>query len=145
MQMLSQPDLTIDPAAAIYVKDEVVDVVFADCDGELLSREGPNLYRNGDALITGSTNDRWSVSRDRFDDKYEMVEPHSHGERGRYRARPVPVFAKQMHAPFTLARQIGGDVLNGLALDWMLQYGPGDYGVVENARFLRVYRRARQK
>lgn len=141
MQILSQPDLTTDPTAAIYIKDEIVDVVFAERDGELLSREGPNRYRSGDALITGSTNDQWSVSRDRFDAKYETVGPHSHGERGRYRAKPVPVWAKQMGTSFSLARRVGGDVLNGLAQDWVLQYAPGDYGVVANARFQQVYRR----
>lgn len=82
MQKLSQRDLTIDPTAATFTKDEIVDVVFADDDGELLSREGPNHYRSG-------------------------------------------------------------DVLNGVAHDWVLQYAPGDYGVVENARFLRVYRLAK--
>jgi hypothetical protein len=42
---------------------------------------------------------------------------------------------------FTIARSAGGDLLRGLANDWLLQYAPGDYGVVENARFARVYRR----
>ena len=142
MQTLFQPDLTTDPTAAIYIKDEIVDVVFAERDGELLSREGPNRYRIGDALVTGSTNDQWSVSRDRFDARYEVLDPRSDGEQGRYRAKPVPVWAKQMSTPFTLARRVGGDVLNGLTQDWVLQYAPGDYGVVENARFQRVYRRA---
>ncbi len=136
-----KPDLTTDPAAALYIKDEIVDVVFAERDGELVSREGPNRYCIGDALITGSTNDQWSVSRDRFDARYETLGPHLHGEQGRYRAKPVPVRAKQMSTPFTLARRVGGDMLSGLAQDWLLQYAPGDYGVVENARFQRVYRR----
>ena len=37
-------------------------------------------------------------------------------------------------------RAHGGDLLRGAALDWLLQYAPGDYGIVENARFQAVYR-----
>jgi hypothetical protein len=134
-------DLTQDRAASLFVKDEVVDVVFAASAGELISREGPNRYRAGDALITGSTGDHWSVSRNRFDAKYIPVAPVEAGEDGCYRARPLPVLAKQMAEAFTLARSTGGDVLQGEAQDWLLQYAPGDFGIIENARFQRVYRR----
>ena len=140
MLALKNIDLATDPAAAWFVKDEVVAVVFATEDGELISREGPNRYRQGDALITGSTGDRWSVSRDRFDARYLPLPPVTAGEGGRYRARPVPVLAKQIAEPFTVARSAGGDLLSGVALDWVLQYAPGDYGLVENARFQQVYR-----
>jgi hypothetical protein len=140
MLELKNIDLTSDASAALFVKDEVVEVVFADADGELISREGPNRFHAGDALITGSTGDRWSVSRDRFDTKYIPVTPVKVGEGGRYRSRPVPVLARQMAEAFTLARSSGGDMLQGLAQDWVLQYAPGDFGVVENARFQKVYR-----
>ena len=36
----------------------------------------------------------------------------------------------------------GGDVLHGAAGDWIMQYAPGDYGVVQAARFAKVYRLA---
>ena len=89
----SNIDLGRDAAARSYVKDEVVDVVFAVAAGELISREGPNRYAAGDALVTGSTGDRWSVSRSRFDAKYVAVPPLRQGSDGRYSARPVPVLA----------------------------------------------------
>ena len=44
--------------------------------------------------------------------------------------------------PFSVSRRAGGDLLNGNAGDWLLQYAPGDYGLIEDARFQRVYRRA---
>lgn len=135
-------DLCTDVNAGTYVKDEVVHVVFAEKAGEVQSREGPNHYRCNDALITGSTGDRWSVSRNRFDEKYAAIPPLVHGESGSYRAKPIPVRAMQMREPFTVARCAGGDVLHGLALDWVLQYAPGDYGVIENTRFQRVYKPA---
>jgi hypothetical protein len=137
--MLTDIDLRTDAAAATYIKDETVDVVIAGTDGELISREGPNRYCAGDAIITGSTGDRWSVTRDRFDAKYEPLPPVTAGHDGRYRSRPLPVLAKQMDEAFCIARTAGGDVLQGQAGDWLLQYAPGDYGVVENARFIKVY------
>lgn len=139
MLKLDNLDLRTDSAATAFVKTEVVQVIFATGQGELISREGPNTYMTGDALITGSTGDRWSVSRNRFEAKYEPLAA-SMGEDGAYRARPVPVLAKQIAEPFTIARSAGGDLLQGRAGDWLMQYAPGDYGVVENARFQQVYR-----
>lgn len=141
MLQLKNIDLTTDDSASLFVKDEVVAVVFADVAGELISREGPNRFEAGDALITGSTGDRWSVSRSRFDARYFPIARTKAGEDGCYQARPAQILAKQMVEAFTLARSLGGDVLSGLAHDWVIQYAPGDFGIVENARFQRVYRR----
>ena len=140
-------DLTSDPEARPFVKTEVVDVVFATSDGELTSREGANTYRSGDAIITGSTGDKWSVSRDRFNLKYESAtatirtpcpnpNPSSNGSaseapgilvatrNGQFRARPIPVMAKQINESFRAARSAGGDMLTGDPGDWLLQYEP---------------------
>lgn len=141
MRELKHIDLSTDPAAARYVKTEIVSVAFAPEAGELASLEGPNRYRAGDALITGSTGSRWSVSRERFDAKYEAVAPAAAGKDGRYAARPVPVLAKQIAEPFTAQRSAGGDILRGNAGDWLLQYGPGDHGVAEQRRFAAIYRK----
>jgi len=139
MLALENVDLRTDPRAARYVKNETVHVIFAQRAGEVASREGPNRYAAGDALITGSTGDRWCVSRDRFDAKYEPAEPLAHGADGAYRNKPLPVLARQMHEPFCIARSAGGDLLRGAAGDWLLQYAPGDFGLCENARFRLVY------
>ncbi|CAG2126786.1 PGDYG domain-containing protein [Cupriavidus plantarum] len=137
MTLLDNIDLRHDAAAALYVKEETVQVEFAAEPGELVSREGPNRYRVGDAIVTGSTGDRWCVSRDRFDARYDAL-----AEPGAYRNKPVPVLAKEMTTPFSIARSAGGDVLHGKAGDWLMQYAPGDYGITERARFLAVYRLA---
>jgi len=141
MRELKNVDLTTDPAAASYVKTEVVTVTFAREDGELLSLEGPNRYAAGDALVTGSTGSRWSVSRQRFDLKYEAVPPTRMGDDGSYRARPIPVLAKRIPEAFTAARSAGGDVLRGNAGDWLLQYASGDFGIADQTRFAQVYRK----
>ena len=141
MLELRNIDLTADPLAARYVKEEIVDVEFARQAGDLISLEGPNRYQVGDALITGSTGSRWSVSRDRFDAKYEALPPTRMGDDGRYAARPVPVLARQIHEAFSAERSAGGDRLQGKAGDWLLQYGPGDFGVAGQERFKRIYRK----
>jgi hypothetical protein len=135
-------DLAKDPQARQFVKSEIVIVQFAKHSGEVSSREGGNRYAIGDALITGSTGDQWSVSRDRFDAKYAPVAPLMHGHGGAYRNLPKPVFAKQMSAAFSVERVAGGDVIHGHAGDWLMQYGPGDYGIVDQRKFEKVYRQA---
>jgi hypothetical protein len=140
MRSLNNPDLTTDPAARRAIKDEKVVVEFATESGDLVSAVGVNHYVPGDALITGSTGDRWCVSRDRFDSKYEPQSPTLHGNAGLYRNRPVAVLAKQMSERFSVDRMAGGDGLQGEAGDWLIQYAPGDYGIVERTRFERVYR-----
>ena len=137
---INHPDLTADPEARRAVKNERVSVEFAAESGQLISAVGINRYSRGDALITGSTGDRWCVSRDRFDAKYEPEPPTAPGGAGEYRNRPVAVLAKRMSQPFTVARTAGGDSLSGGAGDWLIQYAPGDYGIVERTRFASVYR-----
>ena len=141
MLNLENINLAADLLAARYVKAEIVDVSFAREAGVLISLEGPNNYQPGDALITGSTGSRWSVSRERFDAKYAPMPPVVAGEDGSYRSKPVPVLARQIHEPFTAARSAGGDVLTGNAGDWLLEYAPGDYGVATAGRFAQVYRK----
>lgn len=140
MKHLTNIDLRMDPVARPYVKDEVVAVTFASEDGEVGSREGANRFEVGDALITGSTGDRWSVSRCRFDEKYEAILPKAHGEPGSYRNKRIPALAKQMPLAFSVARSEGGDVIQGKSGDWLMQYGPGDYGIVDELKFAKVYR-----
>ena len=142
MRHFASPSLEHDPEAAAYVKAEGVEVRFATSTGVLTSREGPNQYGVGDAIVTGSTGDRWSVTRDRFSTRYEAEPPLQMGQDGRYRARPLPVLAKQINEPFSVSRRAGGDLLKGNPGDWLLQYAPGDHGLIEDARFQRVYRRA---
>ena len=141
MLELTDIDLTTDPLAARYAKTETVSVTFAQHAGELQSLEGPNRYQVGDALITGSTGTRWSVSRDRFDAKYAAATPAGTNKDGRYQARPLPVLARQIFEPFTARRSSGGDALRGDAGDWLLQYGPSDFGIARHARFAQVYKK----
>jgi len=133
-------DLRQDRCAALYIKEETVQVVFARTGGTIASREGQYQYRAGDALIVGSAGDHWSVSRARFEQRYRPLAPLPEGADGRYRSQPLPVLARQVPKAFTVRRCEGGDLLRGAAGDWLLQYAPGDWGIVEDAKFLRLYR-----
>ena len=133
-------DLCMDANAAEYVKNETVQVSFAISAGAVASREGANHYQPGDALVTGSGGDRWSVSRLRFAVRYEPVPPLISGADGAYRNKPLPVLARRIAVDFSVRRTVGGDLLQGSAGDWLLQYAPGDWGVVERTKFERVYR-----
>jgi uncharacterized protein (DUF2237 family) len=137
---LENPELTAESGACWVVKDEVVSVEFAVAAGILESAVGPNRYVARDALLTGSTGDRWCVSRDRFDAKYQPEAPTVGGQDGPYRNRPLPVLAKRMTVAFAVERSVGGDLLRGNAGDWLVQYAPGDHGIVAAARFDSVYR-----
>jgi hypothetical protein len=140
MLELGCPELAADPASVRVVKSEIVTVEFAARAGELESAVGKNRYAAGDALIAGSTGDRWSVSRDRFDAKYRPCDGTLPGHAGHYCNLPAPVIAKRLAEPFRIARRPGGDVLAGRAGDWAVQYGPDDYGIVDAERFARVYK-----
>ena len=140
LQPLEDLDLTGNIDAVWAVKDELVTVEFAIAAGALESAVGENRYAAGDALITGTTGDRWCVSRDRFEAKYAAQAPTQNGRPGSYRNLPIPVRARRMDAPFCVRRSVGGDVLCGEAGDWLVQYAPGDHGIVAQDRFARVYR-----
>lgn len=142
MLRLENIDLRSDDDARRYFKEESVTVHFARVAGEVMSLEGLNRFTLGDAIITASTGERWVVSRDRFDAKYEPAPPTRAGDDGAYQAKVVFVLAKQMHTPFSIERTRGGDVLQGAPGDWLMQYSPGEYGIVKQERFARVYRNA---
>jgi hypothetical protein len=142
MVELNDVDLRADPDAASYIKTEVVDVQFALQDGELLSLEGPNRYRAGDALVSAQGGNRWSVARERFEHKYQPVPPTAMGQDGAYQARPIPVLAKRIEHAFSIPRCAGGDRRQGKPGDWLLQYAPGDFGLAAQSRFAQVYRKA---
>jgi hypothetical protein len=137
---LGCPRLSEDPHAMRVVKDEEVAVEFAADPGLIMSAVGPNHYARGDALITGSTGDRWAVTRDRFDAKYQPSGGQSAGTAGLYRNYPVIIWAKKIDVPFTIERCRGGDCLTGAAGDWAVEYALNDCGLVAADRFAAVYR-----
>ncbi|CAG9265170.1 hypothetical protein PUN4_50019 [Paraburkholderia unamae] len=115
-----------------------VDVEIAAHDGVLTTLEGPVSYRAGDALLTGVRGERWPVARQRFERTYEPVPPTQAGQSGRYARLPNEVRARKMPEAFSVATS-SGDTLQGQPGDWLLEYGPGDWGIVANDIFAQTY------
>ena len=117
----------------------LVMVEFADSEGTLATIEGPVVYHRGDALLTGAHGERWPVPRARFDATYEAQAPLRPGKPGRYLKRPLRVWARQLREPFDVTLDAGRGTLHGEPGDWLVQYAPGDHGVVATAIFAESY------
>jgi hypothetical protein len=141
LNLLLTTNLGKDNQAHAYIKVETVRVYFAFNAGLLISRVGPNHFVVGDAIVSAADGEKWVVSRRRFDEKYFPVAPTQTGQPGTYDAKKLVVYAKKMPLAFSIAREADGDKLTGAAGDWLMQYAPGDFGVVLNARFQRIYQR----
>ena len=127
------PDLTRDPAALRVLKRPIeVPVTFAAEDGVCKTLEGPVRYRSGDALLTGSRDERWPVQRDLFDDAYEPVPPTVAGSDGLYRKRPTIALTMRLTAPLAVSVGWQADPLHGRPGDWLLRYEDGSHSVVQD-------------
>lgn len=137
---LSQHDLTGDPLARPFNSRPVqVRVEFAARAGTLATLEGDVQYRAGAALLTGLHGERWPVERPVFNRRYRPDGPHAPGSAGPYRKAVVQVAARQLMAPFRTRGGAEHDVLNGRPWDWLVQYAPGEHGVVAEALFGELY------
>ncbi|WP_244817927.1 PGDYG domain-containing protein [Caballeronia sp. Lep1P3] len=131
------PDLRHAPDAWRVVKRPVaLDVRFAEADGTCDTLEGPVRFRAGDAILTGTLGENWPVSRERFDETYELVSD------GRYRKRPLLAYAIRLTAPMKVRVGGQGDVVEGHPGDWLVQYDESDYGLVDAEVFAQAYERA---
>lgn len=130
-------DLSSDPAASMYEKTAAVQIQFAEQDGEMETLEGRVPYVTGDAILTGVTSEKWPVKRRVFDALYE---PASNNGSGVYRKKQgSSVYAKQMDSAFRVNIRDGSATLEGKPGDWLVQYAPGDVGIVSKEIFSKSY------
>ena len=133
-------DLSEDRAARRARKRAVVvQVVFAEAAGTLSTQEGPVNYSTGDALLTGTEGERWPVTRHIFDQTYAPMAPTRPGKPGRYRKRPLVVWAKPMTDAFNVTLDRDRGTLRGQPGDWLVQYAPSDFSVVGARVFAQTY------
>jgi len=114
-------------------------VEIATSDGVIETLEGDVRYRAGDALLTGTRGERWPVQRHKFVASYEPVPPTKQGESGTYVKKPIVARALRIQEDFEVKVGWQPDKLRGAPGDWLLQYGPGDYGVVTASIFDQTY------
>jgi len=122
-----------------------VQVAFADRDGVIQTQEGDVRMRAGDAIITGPSEERWPVSRPRFEAKYRPVPPGAPGAPGPYESLPRAVLALPLQEPFVVVLPDGVSRLHGHPGDWLIDYGDGSLGVVAEASFDAFYGREPSK
>jgi hypothetical protein len=120
-------------------RDVALQVEFAATDGTLATQEGTVGYSAGDALLTGTQGERWPIARETFDATYAPVAPIREGKPGRYRKRPLVVWAKPMAEPFSVTLEGDRGTLIGHAGDWLVQYAPSDFSVVDASVFAQTY------
>lgn len=138
---MNDSDLSTLPGAFQAAKLPIpLQVEFAGHAGVLASREGPVHYQAGDALLTGVEGERWPVARQRFDDTYAALPPTAAGAAGTYVKRRLVVWAWPIAQPVDIALSGGRGTLHGAVGDVLVQYGPGDVGVVAAAIFQKTYR-----
>jgi len=137
---MTTPDLRTHPAARQVRKRPLpVQVRFARVPGCLTTLEDDVRYVAGDALLTGTAADSWPVQRARFLASYEATAGTEPGADGTYCKRPVVVLAVQL-SQVTRVR-VGGaaDFIEGQQGDWLVQYAPGEHGVVGREIFDATY------
>lgn len=115
-----------------------VEVEFAAVAGQLETLEGPVAYAAGDALLTGPAGDRWPIRREKFLQTYVSAGGEA-GKPGIYRKQPLIVHVLEMREPFTVTVGSAANSISGKPGDWLVQYAPGEYGIVSQALFRLTY------
>jgi phosphoglycolate phosphatase len=138
---LTGEEVAFFPDARLVIKQDIpVKVIFSEKAGVLETLEGKVAYENGDALLTGVDGESWTVSRHSFEERYEPDGDIIMGENGIYRPVPKSVWAAQGHEAFTIVLPGEKGSLIGKPGDWLVHYGPGEYGIVDVEIFKTRYR-----
>ncbi len=133
-------DLARQPGAFLARSRPVeVNVTFAAGAGVLHTLEGLVAYEQGDALLTGTTGERWPVPRQRFLASYLPAPGTTSGQDGRYVKRPREVWAWRTERPLDVSLPQGTGTLHANAGDVIVQYAPGDSAVVQPEIFFTIY------
>lgn len=103
------------------------------------TREGDVAFAAGDPVLTGVEGEQWTMPAARFLAAYEPVAPLAPGADGPYRKKPALVWARRLDAPADVRVGYQHDLLHGEPGDWLVQYGPGDFGMVAAAIFDKTY------
>jgi len=107
---------------------------YAKGDGWIKTKEGEVRMKAGDAIMTGTEGENWPIPAEKFAETYDDL-----GD-GTAAKKNIPVFAKEMDQPFQVKVSWSNDLLQGEPGDYLVQYGPGDYGVVGREIFAKTYK-----
>jgi len=129
------PDVSQDPDGFKTAKKPIpLEFRYAEADETIETKEGPVGANAGDAIMTGTEGEQWPIPAEKFAQTYNDL-----GD-GTAAKKNIPVFAKQMMVPFKVKVSWSNDLLQGAPGDYLVQYGPGDYGVVGREIFAKTYK-----
>ena len=129
------PDLSQDPDGFETAKLPIpLEFRYAEADETIETKEGSVGANAGDAIMTGTEGEQWPIPAESFAKTYDDL-----GD-GTAAKKNIPVFAKEMPEPFKVKVSWSDDLLRGEAGDFLVQYGPGDYGVVGREIFGKTYK-----
>ena len=130
-----QPELSQDPNGFETAKKPIpLNFRYAEEAETIETKEGPVTAEAGAAIMTGTEGEQWPIPGEKFEQTYDVLEP------GTAAKKNIPVFAKEMAEPFQVKVSWSNDLLQGEAGDYLVQYGPGDYGVVGREIFQKTYK-----
>lgn len=106
----------------------------AEADGTIETLEGPVAYKAGYKIITGPKGERYPIPPEKFAGLYD--------DNGDGSATPKKIIKRAKLADHDGAVKTSwGETLNYTAgEDYIVQHGPGDYGVVKRDIFAKTYR-----
>lgn len=134
------PDIQSHPRRVLARKRPIrLQVEFADSPCVVHTAEGPVHAAEGDAIITGTAGERWSVHPGHFRASYRPVPPTVAGEPGIYVTVPSEVLGVPMKGPFDVLLLDGRSRLHGERGDWLVAYRDGSLGVISQAIFPVTY------
>ena len=116
-----------------------VSVMFATSAGKLKTLEGWVSYEQGAAILTGESGDTWPVEIHQFESTYEPVGNTKQGENGTYCKKPLTVYALQLTETTSVQVGYANDPITGKPGDWLVQYGPKNFGIVTKTIFENTY------
>ena len=127
-------ELTNDPSAQ-QVQKKAIPLQFriAEQPETVQTLEGAVEAPAGAYIMTGTKGENWPIPADKFKETYDIIDKQHAAK------KPIPVPAKQMDQNFFVTVSWSPDKLQGKPGDWLVQYGPGDYGVVEAGIFDETY------
>ena len=133
-------DLSLNPEAKLVCKQPVsVKVIFKSQAGKLKTLEGWVSYEQGAAILTGESGDTWPVEQHQFESTYEPVGNTIQGESGTYYKKPIIVYALQLTETTSVQVGYANDPITGKPGDWLVQYGPKNFGIVAKSVFKKTY------
>jgi len=113
-------------------------VEFAEANGVVNTREGMVAYREGDAILTGPSGERWPVGRARFEATYEAASS-TDAACGWYCKRPLVVEVRQARTRERVQLRRDEGELLAQPGDWVVTAPDGGQWVVEQDIFAQTY------